>query len=136
MPGKEFVSLVFIHIQHMPFVAPCCKFIRKFKHSDFILCTFLGPLHSKNTHSWIKFWNSIFKKKIFCANKSRFYCLYVKKKTIIYLYFLCLIYNMKDEIKSNSLPTEVKGVFTNATRCIKGLKNKKRRTNFSNSKTC
>ena len=30
---------------------------------EFILSTFLGLLHDKNTQSWIEFWNSIFKKK-------------------------------------------------------------------------
>ena len=59
-------------------------------------------------------------KKVFvCANKSKRYCLYVKKKTScvslsIYI-FSRLRYKMKDEIKSqNSLPTEVKEVFISA----------------------
>ena len=44
------------------------------------------------------------KKNFVCANKSRFYCLYIKKKTrcvslSIYIFSL-LIYKMKDEINS------------------------------------
>ena len=81
--------------------------------SEFILSTFLGPLHNKNTQSWIEFWNSIFQKKnVFCANKSR-YCLNDKKKTScvslsIYI-FSHLTYTMKDEInKQIAFPQRLK----------------------------
>ena len=35
-------------------------------YAAFILSTFLGPLYGENTQSsWIEFWNSVFKKRIF-----------------------------------------------------------------------
>ena len=35
-------------------------------YAGFILSTFLGPLYGENTQSsWIEFWNSVFKKRIF-----------------------------------------------------------------------
>ena len=69
------------------------------------------------------------------ANKSTFYCLSVKKKTscvsLSYI-FPRLTYKMKDEM--NSLPIEVKKVFTNTMRYINQLKNFKRKTSFGSSK--
>ena len=75
-------------------------------------------------------------KKNMCANISRFYCLYITKKTkcvslSIYI-FSRLIYKMKDEI--NSQIAFWQRLFTNATCCIKWLKNVKHKMSFGNSK--
>ena len=88
------------------------------KSRFYSLSIFLGPLHCRNTQSWIEFWNSTFqkkkkKKKKICANKSRFYCFYVKKKAIcgllsIYI-FSRLTYTVKDEINSQvAFPQKLK----------------------------
>ena len=74
-------------------------------------------------------------KKIFCTIKSRYYCLYLKKKTScvslsIYI-FSHLTYKMKDKINSQvSFPYRSK----NAICCVKWLKNVKHKTSYGNSK--
>ena len=74
---------------------------------------------------WVlnKFWNSVFKKYIFVQINQHFIVYLLKKKlTVIhfFIYIFCsLRCNIKDE--TNSLPTEVKEVFTNAKFFIKWL---------------
>ena len=69
-----------------------------------ILSTFLGSLNGKILNLELSFELNLPTKKKVCINKSRYYCLYVKKKTScvslsIYI-FHRLTYKMKDEINN------------------------------------
>ena len=88
----------------------------------FILSTFLGLFHSKNTQSWIEFWSFFSKKKFFVQINQDFTVYMLKRKLAVFYcvyIFSCLTCMMKDEINSHVAFTEVKEVFTNTICCIK-----------------
>ena len=65
------------------------------------------------------------------------FIIYMLKKELAVFYCLFLFSPVYDKDERwnkypNSLPTEVKEVFTNAIRCIKQLKNVKHKTSFGN----